>query len=55
MREVVMSALEIVAAVAGALAGWVLGGFIGRLHALTPRTRPSARRERRPHERLVAA
>jgi hypothetical protein len=55
MRGVAMSALEIVAAVLGSLAGWVLGGFIGRLHALTPRTCPSARPEPQPYEHPEAA
>jgi hypothetical protein len=55
MREVAMSALEIVAAALGAVAGWVLGGFIGRLHTLTPRTRPSARLKAQPYEHPEAA
>jgi hypothetical protein len=55
MREVAMSALEIVAAALGGVAGWVLGGFIGRLLTLTPRTHPSARPEPQPYEHPEAA
>ena len=35
-----MSALEIVAALLGAVAGWEFGGFANRLHALRRRTLP---------------
>lgn len=55
MREVARSALEVVAALLGALAGWVLGGFIGRLDALTPRTRAAARPEPQPYKHPEAA
>ena len=48
-----MSALEIVAAVFGAVAGWEFGGFVNKLHALGRRT-PPGQTEQRPRSADLA-